>query len=307
MAENKLRPVRDNMSKQDNSFLKIFNYAGSAFVFFGIAYFINANWFYLNNFAKIFATLGSALAAFAVAMMLHITHRFRTAASAFFMLAGFVLPIGLYVTFDVLNLSMDPPLFTCLISGICLAVFLVCFFLLPRTLFLLFTLIYASFFYLNVIDWLSYHSGIIFINLFEYEIVVLGISYILLGYYLQQEKHAILVGPLYFFGSFFVLSASYFLGSAFFFGNAIIYWKIISAVCIVLAFILSVPLRSKSLLYFGAIFLILYILDVSYKYAHLFGDIGWSLVLVLIGLLCMLTGYLIFYIRHKMHHEDTLD
>jgi hypothetical protein len=290
--------------KKDSTTIKIFNYIGSALIFFGIAYFISANWGLLNNFVKIFSTLGTAIAAFCIAALLHQTEKFRTAESAFFMLAGLVLPIGLYVTFDIAHLSFSQNIPEILISGICLTVFLISFYVLPGTIFLLFSIIFGSFLFANLVDYLSLQTDYILINLFEYEMIVLGLAYIFLGYYLNFDKRYPLTGPLYFFGSLLVLSSSYFLGSAFFFSNALVYWKVITAIFIMLAFLLAVPLKSKSFLYFGAIFLVIYVTDMSYKFAAVFGDLGWSLILVIIGLSFMIIGYLVFFIHRKMQKKN---
>lgn len=291
--------------KNESNILKIFNYVGSALIFFGIVYFINANWNAFNDFVKIGLTLGPAITAFIIAILLHRIHPFKSIESIFFVVAGFTLPIGFYVTLDVLHLSLPTDVPEIIVSFICLAIFLACQFILPRTIFLLFNILFASFLFIHVVNILSRETNYIFLHLFEYEIITLGFIYIALGYYLSLEKRFRLVGPLYFFGSLFVLSASYFLSSAFFFSNATMYWKIMTAIFIMLAFSLAVPLKSKSFLYFGAIFLILFVTDLSYQFAQQFGDLGWSLILIAVGILFILLGYVVIHVRKEMRLDKS--
>ena len=76
-------------------------------------------------------------------------------------------------------------------------------------------------------------------------------------------------------------------------------WEIITPLLIILAFILSIPLKSKSFLYLGAIFLLLYICDSATRFIPIFGHMGWSLVLIVLGLLLMMIGYAVIYLHQK--------
>lgn len=288
-------------SHNENTVLKIFNYVGGTLIFLGVSYFIVDNWGSLNGFTKIFSTLGAAIAAFLVGALFQLTKKFESASAAFYMLSGLLLPIGLHVTLTVANVSWPTELSNLFISTLCLVVFLTAQLYLPRTIFLLFTIIFASLFYVSLLDFIVHKSNIIYSYLDNYEMIALGIAYICLGYYLDKNYKHELVGPLYFFGGLFVLAESFSLGSNLLFGYAIPLWEVLTPILIILAFMLSVPLRSKSFLYLGAIFLLLYICDISGKFIRLFGDMGWSLMLILLGLLLMLIGYLVIHIHQKIN------
>jgi len=280
--------------------LKIFNYIGCALIFFGIAFFISINWAALNDSVKIFSTFGAAVTAYFVGMLLHLAKK-EAVSSAFFMLSALVLPIGLYVVLDLYGQSADALKINVIVSAICLAVFLSSHLFLPRTIFVLFVVIFGSFFFIDFIDFTLDRGNILLRNVSEYEFLILGVSYILLGYYIALDKIYPLSGPLYFFGSIFILSSSYSLGGLYCQTSGISMWQIITALLIFCAFMLSVPLKSKSFLYVGAIFLTGYLIDMSTRFSQIFGHYGWPLMLVFAGFILMLIGYLIYYIHHKIN------
>ncbi|VVC74946.1 hypothetical protein AQUSIP_02200 [Aquicella siphonis] len=288
-------------SPKESSILIIFNYVGGALIFLGIAYFIVDNWNILNNFTRVFSTLGAAMAAYIVGLLFHLSHKYEAASAAFFMIAGLVMPIGLQVTFNIYGKSVTPEVVNMMITGLCLLVFLASLKWMPRTLFLLFSIIFASLFYFSLIDFIVSRSLYFDFDIFNYEIMALGFSYLFLGYYLDRRHRHILVGPLYFFGVLCVLSASLYFGSYIVSGETSVLWKAITAILIILTFMFSVPLRSKSFLYLGAVFLVLYVCDISDNFIRIFGELGWPLILILMGLLLMSVGYMVFFIHRKIN------
>lgn len=296
-------PSQNNPPAKGFSVLSIFNYIGGALIIFGIGFFISVNWSTLNDFTKVFSTLGAAIAAYFVALLFHLDKRYEAASSAFFLISGLVLPIGLLVTFKVFshNVVIDLEKVNLIVLGICAAVFLLSHLIMPRTIFLFFSVYYASSFYLILIDIISHQGNYVFPHLFEYQFIALGLSYILLGRYLDFEnRFSGLIGPLYFFGCLFILSASYSLGGSFFLGSGMSLWKVITGLLIFFSFFLAIPLKSKSFLYLGAIFLVIYLIDISSKFANIFGNFGWPLILIAVGFLLMIVGYLVFNIHKKI-------
>jgi hypothetical protein len=301
--EGTIQMVDKNSSS--NNVLKIFNYVGGSLVFFGIACFINMNWHSLNNFIKIFSTLGSAIAAYAVGTLLHIDRRHEAASSAFFLISALVFPVGILVTLDVYSQAYDFLKASVITSAICFIIFLLSQLISTRTLFLLFTLLFGSSLYLNLINLIMRDSTVIFMNWYAYILISLGISYIFLGSYLKFGPRNALTGPLYFFGAFAILAATYCSGGFFLTYSKISMWKLVTAILILLFFYLSVPFKSKAFLYLATIFLIIYILDMSSKFADVFGAFGWPLILVLGGLALIAVGYLVFNLRKKIKSDRT--
>jgi hypothetical protein len=284
-----------------NHILKIFNFVGGTLIFFGIAYFISSNWHNLNDFLKIFTTLGSAIAAYLVAVLLANDDKYSAASSAFFMVSCLTLPLGLSITFNVLGVIGNDEMIKVIITGICLFVFLATNFYLERDILRLFCIFYASLFFIAFTNlFCNQVMHIANTQLYDYQLLLLGLCYLLGGRLLQLQRNA-LTGPLYFFGSFFILAASFDLGGLLFFaGVNNEFWKIVSPVLVLLSFMLAVPLRSKSLLYVGAIFLIIYLISMTSLFAKLFGSFGWPLLLIMAGLFLMLFGYVLVSIRQRI-------
>ncbi len=296
--------MSDNNSSS-NTVLKIFNYIGGSLIFFGIAFFIGMNWYLLNDFVRIFSTLGSAIAAYIVGVLLHLNRKHEAASSAFFLISALVFPVGILVTLDIYGSTHDLLKASIVVSGTCFIIYLLSQLLSARTLFLLFTILFGSSLYFNLIDFIMRYSTVIFMNLYEYNFIALGVSYIFLGCFLKYGQHNILTGPLYFFGALSILTATYCLGGFFLMSSGISFWKIFTALLILAFFFLSVPFKSKSFLYLAAIFLVIYIFDMSSKFADVFGAFGWPLILVFAGLLLMVIGYLVFNLRKKIKGDKT--
>jgi hypothetical protein len=126
------------------------------------------------------------------------------------------------------------------------------------------------------------------------------VSYFIVGRYLQLQRNA-LTGPLYFFGSVFILTASFDLGGLLFLsGVSNEFWKITSPILVLLSFLSAVPLRSKSLLYVGALFLVIYLASMTSLFAQIFGSFGWPLLLIMAGLFLMIFGYVLVSIHQRI-------
>lgn len=301
---NNFSPSSLKPPSTNHPILVIFNYIGAALIFFGVAYFIGTNWYSLNNFVKIFATLGSAVAAYIIGILLSFDERFKASSSGFFMISGLFFPMGIYIVFQLYgNNQIDFDIINIIVMGICFLVFLFSYLKSPRTIFLLYTLIFVTLLFDSILSFLSMRSSIVYNNLLEYSSLAVGCSYILLGRYFDFDKQHPLTGVLYFFGALSILSASYCLGG-FFYYDGFTYWKILTAFIILLSFVLSVPLKSKSLLYLAAFFFILYIMDMSSKYIDVFGDYGWPLMLILSGLFLIFIGYFVFYMHKKINKSQ---
>jgi hypothetical protein len=301
MDEKTNSPSENPRTTKSLDILKIFNYIGGALIFFGIAYFIRSNWDILNNFLKLFSTLGSAIAAYIIGVLLHLSKKYQ-GSYAFFFLSALLLPLGLYVAVIVNQVPASAKI-DMMVSFICLAVFLLSYiFYLRATVFVFFSIIFASLFFVSTVSFLIENGNRVFSkNLAEYEIMTLGISYIFLGYFLQANKQTALTEVLYFFGALFLLCGSYTLsGTASILGFDIFHWKIIPLIFIFIAFICSVFLQSKSFLYLASIFLFIYISEMSIQFALLLGDRFWALTLIIVGFLLMLMGYLIYYVNKKI-------
>jgi len=295
---NKLKSDDQNDLSHQPSIQNVFYFVGSAFIFFGIFFFLFTNWPSLNNFLKIFSTLGSAIAAYIAAVLLYLSKKHDKLGTAFFLVAAVTFPIGLYIVIDILRLNINPNQIGTLIYAICFGTFLLSYWYYPRNIFLLFSINYGSLFFLSLLQLIISHSILSFGDWTEYGFLSLGACYILLGYYLGEEKMHPLIGPLYFFGISYILSASYCLGGCFL--NESLLRRYISGLLILASLFLAIPLKSKSFLYIGSIFMVIYIMDISYQVIDKIGTYGWPLILILCGFIFMFVGFLVIHLRKKI-------
>ena len=76
-----------------------------------------------------------------------------------------------------------------------------------------------------------------------------------------------------------------------------VFWELIFPGLALATLFVSVPLKAKSFLTFGALFLMSYILKITAEYFT--SGLGWPLALVLAGLMLIAVGYLYVFIKKK--------
>jgi hypothetical protein len=130
----------------------------------------------------------------------------------------------------------------------------------------------------------------------DYQLLVLGVFYLLLGYGASRQGNR-LTGLLYFIGDLLILIAAFQLGGLLFEDNSIFIWEIVAPVLVLLSFALSIPLKSNALLYLAGIFLIIYIVNMTRRFAYLFGSVEWPVMLIAAGVVLMLIGYLFLLLQ----------
>ena len=120
----------------------------------------------------------------------------------------------------------------------------------------------------------------------EYRFLLLGASYLLLGYGLRSRFIAIRAW-LYGIGSFMFLGASFSLGG---FKPEVHQWWEIAFVGICFAMMaLSVHFKSRAMLIIASLYLMAYILKLTAEY---FSDvIGWPLALIVAGFVLIAIAY----------------
>ncbi len=275
---------------------EILYYIGGAIVFLGITILLAQNWSTLSFSTKVLATLGTGIAAYFAGLVFNKDVRTEAVGSAFFLISALVMPVGLYVVFDKAGLDMNSSGTHSLISGILLGAFLLSYALSRKNVFLLFSILFGTEFFFNLTSFMigsgPYFDGWKFS---EYRTLVVGISYMFLGYAFSKNEHAPLSGFLYGFG---VLG---FLGSAMFLGgwkpNQNVFWELIYPVLIFGTLFLSVYVKSRSFLTWGTIFLMMYILKITSEYFS--SGLGWPLALVIAGLAMIGIGYLSLSLKNK--------
>jgi hypothetical protein len=271
---------------------EILYFIGGAIVFLGIVVLLSQHWGTLSFFTKLLATLGSGCAAYYVGLLMIRQDRFSGVAQAFFLIAALVLPMGLSILFDHNGYPINRVGVQVLISGILSGFFLASYAIFDINVFLVFSVLYVSWFFhsgmqMLIVDQPNLHS----LKITEYRFLTNGLAYILLGHaFSGHSERRALSGSLYCFGVLFFLSAAYALCG--WKPSPNYFWEAAFPGLVLAVFFLSVYLKSKSFLTFGALFMIAYIGKITVEYFE--NSLGWPLSLVLIGFALMGVGYVTF-------------
>lgn len=288
----------DNSANKRFGITEILYYIGGAIVFLGIAILVGQNWNTLGIITKILVTLGSGIAAYVVGLIFSKDKRTEAACSAFFLISALVTPIGLHVVFNNAGMDTGSPEIQSLTSAILFITFLLSFFVIKKTIFALFSIIFGTWLYFAFTNLIINGSPTAFDwNLFEYRALVASISYVLLGYSFSKNKLAPLTGFLYGFGVLTFLSVTLALGGWTPTKAQNIFWESIYPGLIFGVLFLSTYLKSRSFLVFGAIFLIAYIFKITAEYFS--QSFGWPIALVFAGLGLIGSGFLFVYLQKK--------
>lgn len=283
-------PAPNPASDRNMNISEILYYIGGAIVFLGICVMCYQNWDNFSSFLRIFVTLGSCLASVLVAVLLNRYDNLRKPAQAFFLLFGMLAPLGVSVTlkemgFDLTSDSLNLAIYAMLTA----AFFGVFWYFKQQSVLLFFSIAFATALFHFIISLvvsgnLSYSDVS---KVWEYQALVIGLCYMLVGYFLNTTSQKALVGVLYGFGSLFFLGAAMALGG--WQPNQNAFWELIYPLLVFGLIFLSVQVKSKAFLVFGTIFLIGYILKLTGEYFT--SGLGWPLALVVAGLAIMVIGY----------------
>jgi len=276
---------------------EIMYYLGGAVVFLGVAIMLTQNWDTLGLFSKLLATLGAGLAAYALGLLLIRQERTQSMSYAFFLIAALVTPLGLSVLMDNTGADAASAQSQMMVAGAMLGMFLLTFVLLRRTIFLLFSVLFGTWFYFALLGLLP--SDLIFADdswrLKTSEVFAAAAGYLALGTYFRQTSRAEMTNFLYGFGSLGALGSALALGG--WSPNQSVFWELVYPGLIFGALFASVRVKNKSFLTWGTIFFMFYILKITSEYFT--EGLGWPLALVLAGLAMIGVGYVSLSVSRK--------
>lgn len=279
----------------DMSVFKILLYLGAAIVGLGVIILIWQNWATLPYTTKLFATLGVGIAAFYGGVIFGDDESLFGIDQVFYLISGLVLPVGFYVLFRHLGYDVKGDAVLSLMTVILFAIYLPSFFIFRKAILMIFSIIFATCLFYYGIGFLSSGWIINRDSLVEYRFLVIGLGYLMLGHYFVRTRCANITGALYGFGAFFFLSAVLNLGD--WAPHQNIFWEVALPVLSIGISFLSVSLKSKSCLVFGAIYLVASILKTTYEYFE--HNLGWPIALIIAGVALIGVGYLTFYTYRK--------
>ncbi len=281
---------------RDLGLSEVLYFIGGFIVFVGVAVLIWQNWSSLNIFTKILATLGFGIAAYLIGVLLHKEEKYGAVSYAFHLIAALVIPLGLGVVFDQVGFNTSSAGIQSLIAGVLLAMYISSYFVFKKPIFTFFSIAYATWFFFSFTNFLigtnPYFADIKF---YEYRFLLVGLSYVSLGYYFSSTSQKDLKGALYGFGVLFFLGAALGLGG--WKPSQDVIWEVIYPGLLFAVLFLSVYLKSKSFLTFGTLFLMIYILKITGEYFS--GTLGWPISLMICGITLIGTGYYAFNLNKK--------
>lgn len=282
---------------------EVFYYIGGAIVFLGIAVLIGQQWPTLHWFVRILATFGSGLVAYMTATLLAQDERTRSVSVAFYLISALTLPLGLVVTFHEFGYDIASHAIQSAIAGILFVTYLLSLVAERKPVLGLFSIIFGTWLFFSLTNYLlGSYPEIRTLSFEEYRILFVGLSYLFLGFSVRQHSTlAPLSGPLYSVGTIAFLGAALALGG--WFPNQKPVWEVVFPGLAFGITLLSLSLKSKSMLVFGALFFMGYILKITAEYFK--DNLGWPLALVLAGFLLIGIGYLTLYLNRKYIKENT--
>lgn len=274
----------------------VLSYLGGAIVAIGIAILIATNWDVLSTPVQLLATLGVGLAAYVSAWLLGQREETANMSQAGFLASAIILPIGLSVAFDKAGYDLSLAATQTALSAVLLFIFALTDYLKRQAFFTLLTIIFGTWFYFASTSYITAGAPhLLTFHFQEYRVLLAGLTYILLGYAFSATKRQALTGILYSFGLLGFLGAALALSG--WIPEQNVFWEVIFPGLVFGVIFLSIHLKSKAFLTFGALFLIAYIMKLTWEY---FSDsLGWPLALVIAGLVLVGVGYLTHYLNKK--------
>ncbi len=282
---------------------QIIYYIGGAIVFLGLAILVWQNWETLGFVTRVAATLGASIA-FYISGVIFMRHNSTLGVGyALHLIAALVMPIGLFVIFDEAGYDIGDTGVQLTISLILFAVYLLSYIAFRTTIFTLFSLIFGTWLFFALTTFIIGDNPLFRkLSFHEYRVLVVGLTYLLLGYYFSRGPRAALTGVLYVFGSLGFLGAALALGG--WKPEQKVFWELVFPLLVFGFIFLSVYIKSRAFLYTGTIFLMAYIFKITAEY---FTDsLGWPIALVVAGLVIIAIGYTSVQISHRYLKKQSL-
>ncbi len=288
-----IAPVKEDASK---GLIHTLYAIGAIIAVVGVGILTAQFWDDIGFGGRIVVTLGISLVSYITAMILRASEQ-NMISQILFTVSAALAPVGVYVFLSEANITFDLPvqIMTALVLFIIYGCALV---ISKKNILVLISIAFASWAYyafvLNVFD-VDYYSDADFL---KWATILIGVSYMAISYGYKaiapaldaqdaKEKKAV-QNILYGLGTLGILGAGITIGGIF---------DLFFIALIFAAFYGSVYLKSRSMLTFGALFLMAHIIKLTSEY--FVDSIGWPVALIFIGFLVIGIGYMTFYLNKK--------
>ena len=260
------------------SVTKILYVLGAAIVIIGIAFFVFQIWDDIGSSGRIAVTLGLGLLLAAIGSVLLKSRPDENIGAVFHFIGGMLIPGGAAITLLELNIkftSLWPVTFT---FGAIFAFYLLLTAAHKNAILTIFSIINGTAFIYLLTGSLTESADFL-----PYLTMAVGVSYLLLAHSFRGGWNNKLTGILYLLGS------TGFLGAAFSKVPDSVLWQMLYFIIVIGGLVLSVYVKSRSILAISTFSLIAHI---SYITAEYFADsFGWPLSLVILGFVFIGLGY----------------
>lgn len=301
-------PSQAKLSHQKINLQKILYYIGGFIILLGIIIYFYQFWGTMDQVSKTILTLGSAVSAYALGYYFFNNTKSKDFGHAFLVISAALFPLGVGTSLDTIGTSLDTIGISATQSGgvsvnsaVLFMIFFVSYSVLKAAIFLPFSIIAASTLFFSFTNFLFKDIGVI-PHFYEYRVLILGITYVLLGYYFSQTNRKFMTNLMYLFGLLMFLGASLSLQG--YFPKVNVFWQLIYPFILVLTFWGSIKLQSKVFLIMATIYTFAEISKLTAEYFS--KSVGWPVSLIIAGLVIMGIGYMSFELNKRFLKKTTL-
>ncbi len=284
-------PGTETLPAKHFSATKMLYVIGVIIVVIGVLFFVSQIWDALGSPGRILITLGLGFLFTGIGSMLLKTKPEQNIGSVFHAIGGMLIPGGSIVALTELHVNLDSMWPVTVTFGVIFGFYLLLSYIHKNAILTFFAIANGTMFtYLLVSALLGsswYNNG----DVYAYLTMIVGASYILLGYSFRDGWNSKLSSVLYLFGSLA------FMGAAFSRVFDSVLWQMLYFFIVAGGIFLAVYMRNKAILAISTLFLIAHISYITSKY---FADsIGWPVCLVVLGFIFIGLGYASVNINKK--------
>ncbi len=269
---------------------------GAIIAIVGVVILVAQNWNEIGFGGRLLVTLGISFATYVSGLLLRKAEQ-NTISQVMFTISAALAPLGVYVLLSEASVNFTSGT-QFLIASALFILYGSAFVISKKNILFLITVAFATWAYfalfVNIFSQNFIYDG----NLLKWATILLGVAYIFISYgykfIFSSTEHSGLKEKkstqdvLYGLGTLAILGAGIML-------NGI--YDLLFIALIFAAFYGSVYLRSRSMLIFGAIFLMAHIMKLTSQY--FVDSIGWPVALIFVGFFVIGVGYMTFYLNNK--------
>ena len=268
---------------------------GGLVVVAGIIFLVIQSWDKLSDAIQILVSLGSALVLYFSALLLFTNRTARPLSEVLFVLAGILLPVGIFVTLQKISPVGNLWIGQLIMAGLPAIMYFITYWVVRRPIVLFTSLLLGTWaltaFFGLMLDDLAL-EGELLARVWAYWAMALGAGHALLAFSFKDSRLQKLVSPLELLGAGAVLSS----------GFALTFidetpWAAIYALLVTGIIYLSIYLKSRVMLFLGSLALMAYLIRITFDY---FADsLGWPIALIIIGFFVIGIGYASVLINNR--------